>query len=92
MDHVHATTHPNKEPSTRGLLLRRWKKADREAFACLNADREVMEHLGGVLDHAASDALADRIEAHFAAHGFGLWAVEVQEGEPFSFIGYVGLC
>lgn len=42
-----------------------------------------------LLDHAASDALVDRLEAHFAEHGFGLWAIEVQGGEPF--IGFVGL-
>lgn len=46
-------------------------------------------HLGGVLDRASSDRLADRIDAHFAEHGFGPWAVEVEGGEPF--IGFVGL-
>lgn len=71
------------------LLLRRWRDSDREPFARLNADPEVMAHFPGVLDRAASDALADRIEAHFAKHGLGLWAVEVQGGEPF--IGFVGL-
>jgi len=55
----------------------------------LNADPEVMEFLLGLLDRAASDALVDRIDGHFAEHGFGLWAVEVQNGE--SFIGFVGL-
>ncbi len=71
------------------LLLRRWRNSDREPFARLNADPEVMEHFPGVLDRAASDTLVDRIETHFAEHGFGPWAVEVQGGEPF--IGFVGL-
>lgn len=71
------------------LLLRRWRDTDREPFARLNADPEVMAHFPGVLDYAASDELAARIEAHFAGHGFGPWAVEVQGGEPF--IGFVGL-
>jgi ribosomal-protein-alanine N-acetyltransferase len=31
----------------------------------------------------------DRIEAHFDAHGWGLWAVEVADTNTF--IGYVGL-
>lgn len=71
------------------LLLRSWKPSDREAFARLNADPEVMALLLGVPDRAASDALVDRIDAHFAEHGFGPWAVEVHNGAPF--IGFVGL-
>lgn len=71
------------------LTLRRWRDTDREPFARLNADPEVMAYFPGVLDRAASDTLFDRIHAHFAEHGFGPWAVEVQGGEPF--IGFVGL-
>lgn len=69
------------------LLLRRWRDSDREPFARLNADPEVMVHFPGVLDRAASDALADRIEVHFAEHRFGPWAIEVQGSEQF--IGFV---
>ena len=71
------------------LLLRRWRDSDREPFARMGADPEVMEHLSVVLERSASDALVDRIDAHFAQHGFGVWAVEVPGGEPF--IGFVGL-
>lgn len=71
------------------LILRRWKPADREPFAALNADPRVMEFLPGVLTRAHSDAMADRVEAHFEREGFGPWAVEVVGGP--SFIGYVGL-
>lgn len=71
------------------LLLRRWRPSDREPLARLNADPEVMEHFPGVLDRAASDALADRLEAHRAEHGFGPWAIEVVGGAPF--VGFVGL-
>jgi RimJ/RimL family protein N-acetyltransferase len=69
------------------LVLRAWRDEDRPPFAAMNADAEVMRHFPEVLDRAASDALADRIEEHFAAHGFGLWAVEA-EG---AFVGFVGL-
>jgi ribosomal-protein-alanine N-acetyltransferase len=55
----------------------------------LNADPEVMQYMPRTLDRAASDALVDRIEAHFAEHRFGPWALEVQGGEPF--VGFVGL-
>lgn len=75
--------------TTARLLLRPWRASDREPFAALNADARVMEYFPSVLDRAASDATVDRIEAHFAKHGFGLWAVEVPGIAPF--IGFVGL-
>jgi RimJ/RimL family protein N-acetyltransferase len=71
------------------LLLRRWRGADRVPFAALNADPAVMEHMQGLMTRERSDAFADRIEAHWASHGWGLWAVEVIGGTPF--VGYVGL-
>jgi RimJ/RimL family protein N-acetyltransferase len=71
------------------LRLRDWRDADLPAFAALNADPRVMAHFPETLDRAASDAKAARVRAHFAAHGFGFWAVEVP-GEA-SFIGAVGL-
>lgn len=71
------------------LLLRRWRDADRAPFAALNADPQVMEHMQGLLLREASDAFIDRIEAHWAEHGWGLWAVEIPGVVPF--IGYVGL-
>jgi len=41
--------------------------------------RGVMEFLPKVLDRLESDAAAARIRAHFASHGFGLWAVGSDE-------------
>ncbi len=77
------------ELRTARLVLRRWRMADRAPFAALNADREVMAYYPAPLDRAASDAAAERIEAHWAARGFGLWAVEVPGADEFA--GYVGL-
>jgi ribosomal-protein-alanine N-acetyltransferase len=74
---------------TERLLLRRWRPEDRAPFAALNADSRVMEFLPGTLSRAQSDEFAERIEAHFAEHGFGLWAVEIAGVAPFA--GYVGL-
>ncbi len=48
-----------------------------------------MEFFPSCLDRAQSDALLRRIDAHFAEHGFGWWALQVKGGDPF--IGYVGL-
>jgi RimJ/RimL family protein N-acetyltransferase len=74
---------------TRRVLLRGWRPGDREPFAALNVDPQVAEFLDGVRDRAASDALVDMIDAHWARHGFGLWAVErLDDGR---FIGFTGL-
>ena len=58
------------------LRLRRWTDDDRQPFAALNADPEVMRHLPAVLDRATSDALLDRVIGVWAERGIGLWAVE----------------
>jgi len=78
-----------REIATERLLLRRWRTDDLPAFARLNADRRVTEHLAGPLGRDDSDALARRIEDHFAEHDFGPWAVEVPGVAPFA--GFVGL-
>jgi len=74
---------------TERLVLRGWRPSDRAPFAAMNADPEVVEHLVNPLTREESDALADRIEEHFAVHGYGLWAVEVPGRWPF--VGFVGL-
>lgn len=48
-----------------------------------------MEFMPAPLLMDASDSLADRIEAHFREHGFGLCAVELRRNQFF--IGYIGL-
>lgn len=71
-------------------MLRRWRAQDREPFAHLTADPQVMRHMfPGPLSRAQSDALVDRIETHFETHGFGLWALEIPGITAFA--GFVGL-
>ena len=77
------------ELRTERLVLRRWRAADREPFAALNADPVVMEHFVACPTRAESDDLVDRIEDHFDREGWGLWAVEVTETGRF--IGFTGL-
>jgi ribosomal-protein-alanine N-acetyltransferase len=77
------------ELETERLLLRRWRDDDRAPFAALNRDPEVVEFLTGALTREASDAMIDRIEAHFDERGYGLWAGEPREGGPC--VGFVGL-
>ncbi|WEO76721.1 GNAT family N-acetyltransferase [Cryobacterium sp. SO2] len=77
------------EVRTDRLLLRRWLDSDREPFARLTADAEVMRFFPAALDRAQSDDLAARADALFDAHGYGLWALErLDTGE---FIGFTGL-
>lgn len=77
------------EIKTSRLWLRAWRPDDRGPFRSLNADAMVMEHFPSVLTPEESDDLANRIEAHFVAHRFGLWAVELPGIAPF--VGYIGL-
>ena len=71
------------------LLLRPWRESDREPFHRMTADARVMEFFAGLLSRAESDATINRIQTHFAQHGFGLFAAELRAtGE---FIGFAGL-
>lgn len=74
--------------TTKRLLLRRWTDDDREDFAKINADPEVMRYRFKPLTREESDALVHRIEACFDEHGFGQWAVErVEDGRVIGFVG-----
>lgn len=74
---------------TERLILREWSPADREPFARMNADPEVMRYFPKVLSRDESDAVADHIERKMKLYGFGLWAVDVPG--VVSFAGFVGL-
>jgi len=70
------------------LRLRHWRPEDRAKFAVINEDPAVLRHLSP-LTRAGSDAMLDRIEAHFARHGWGSWALE--ERSSGALIGMCGL-
>jgi RimJ/RimL family protein N-acetyltransferase len=46
---------------TERLVLRSWREEDAVPFAAMNRDREVMVHLDGPIDRAASDEIIVRI-------------------------------
>lgn len=71
------------------LLLRGWERRDRQPFAEMNADPRVMEFMPSCLSAEESDQLVDRIEDHFARHGYGLYAAELRANRQF--IGFIGL-
>jgi RimJ/RimL family protein N-acetyltransferase len=74
---------------TARLVMRGWTSPDRDVFAAMNADPEVMEHFPATMPRDESDAFVDRIERGFDAHGFGLWALELRESGEF--VGFTGL-
>jgi RimJ/RimL family protein N-acetyltransferase len=73
---------------TTRLRLRVWRTTDRDAFAALNSDAEVMADEGGPIDRASSDAKLDRYAMAFERYGFGRWVVEDHAG---AFLGYAGV-
>lgn len=76
-------------PRTDRLQLRQWLPQDKDAFAAMGADPEVMRYFPALLTRAQSDAMADRCAALIAERGWGIWAVERLEDQQF--IGFVGL-
>jgi RimJ/RimL family protein N-acetyltransferase len=60
---------------TERLVLRPWEPADFDAARAWHADPVVMQHLGGVLDPASSDATVRRWTAELESKGFGMLAV-----------------
>ena len=74
---------------TARLLIRPWTEADRAPFAAMSADPEVMQHLGPLLDRAASDVIVGRLMAMQQVVGYGFWALE--DRASGAFIGFCGL-
>ena len=74
---------------TERLLLREWKAEDRPPFAEMNADPRVMQYFPSLLTPKESDALVERVEAHFEQHRFGPWAAELKATGEFA--GFIGL-
>jgi ribosomal-protein-alanine N-acetyltransferase len=80
---------PEVELRTERLVLRPWRNDDLAPFAAMNADPRVMEFFPQTYSPAESAEGLARIRGHFAAHGFGLWAVSVIGGPAF--VGMIGL-
>lgn len=77
------------EVRTERLWLRPWRDEDVEFLAAMNADARVMEHFPALLSRQETEEQMARLRAHFAQHGWGLWALEVPGVTPFA--GFVGL-
>ena len=79
--------------STPRLQLRPWVDADREPFAAMTADPEVMRHFPAALTRQESDAWIDRMMRKTAERGWGFWALDyLAEGASApQFAGFTGL-
>jgi RimJ/RimL family protein N-acetyltransferase len=73
---------------TSRLRPRTWRDGDRDAFAALHADPQMMVDAVAPLDRAASDAELARYVAAYGDVGYSRWCVESRAGE---FVGYVGV-
>jgi RimJ/RimL family protein N-acetyltransferase len=75
---------------TERLVLRRWRDADLDGYAAMNADPEVMRLIGDghVHDRAEAAASLDRMRRDWNEHGFGRWAVERRSDGTF--VGFCG--
>lgn len=74
---------------TERLILRPWRKSDREPFAALNADAETMRFFPAPLSRAQSDELIDALAQRMAAEGWGFFALERKADGAFA--GMTGL-
>ena len=74
---------------TERLIVRPWHDGDREAFAAMGRDAEVMRHLGPLQSRAESDAAIDRQMLSQAELGYGFWPVERRDDGAM--LGFCGL-
>lgn len=75
------------------IQLRPWKDADREPFAAMTADPEVMRHFPATLTREESNAWVDRAMRKIDERGWGFWAIDylAEAGSVSKFAGFTGL-
>ena len=72
------------EFNTTRLRLRQWTDEDREPFAAMNADPDVMKYFAGVETREGSNRIIDIWRAELAERGWSNWAVERMDSAPSS--------
>jgi RimJ/RimL family protein N-acetyltransferase len=77
------------EVDTPRLRLRKWRDEDRQPFAAMNADPEVMEYFASPQTWESSDASVDAWQAELDQYGWSNWALE--ERGTGEFLGFAGL-
>ncbi|MBT2572203.1 GNAT family N-acetyltransferase [Planococcus sp. ISL-110] len=71
------------------LGFRRWEERDRNPFAAMSADPDVMQYFPKPLAKREADRLIDRFETHMVDKAYTMWAVDRKEDGTF--IGFIGL-
>jgi RimJ/RimL family protein N-acetyltransferase len=71
------------------LILRAFRETDRDPWAAMNADPEVMRHFPATLSRAEADGVMDRVNEKIADTGVGFWALERKADGCF--LGFAGL-
>ena len=71
------------------LGFRNWIESDKEPYAKMNADKEVMEFFPNTKTKKASFEQVTRFQKHFTDFGFTFFAVDVLETKEF--IGFIGM-
>ncbi|MFN7399000.1 MAG: GNAT family N-acetyltransferase [Sandaracinobacter sp.] len=74
---------------TERLILRPFRETDRDPWAVMNADPEVMRHFPAALSRDEADAVIERVNGKIAESGVGFWALERKSDSEF--IGFAGL-
>lgn len=75
------------------IQLRLWTQADREPFAAMTSNPDLMRHFPAVLGRAESDAWIDRTIRRTCEHGWGFWALDYWAEGALAphFAGFTGL-
>lgn len=71
------------------LLLRPLDEADRDAFAAMNADADVMTYFVSPMTREESDAAFTRYTTHFQQNGFAFLAARTRSSGEFA--GIIGM-
>ena len=80
---------PIHELETPRLRMRQWLPADREPFARLSADPQVMRYFPTMMNRQEADSFADRMQGKMQANGWGFWVLERKSDGQF--LGFTGL-
>ena len=71
------------------LGFRNWIDSDKEPYAKMNQDKDVMEYFPSIKTQEESYAQVTRFQKHFANNGFTFFAVDILETNEF--IGFIGI-
>lgn len=73
---------------TERLIVRLFEDRDTERFVAMNQSLDVMRYFPSTLSSDETHAFIDKINAHYKAHGFTLYALERKADNIF--VGYTG--